>query len=74
MQITFNCFSYPELAAKIRVLMEDYLTALRSKDETPGSLLSMSRDAEAAILDKFRAEVQARQEGERKLSLLCAII
>jgi amyloid beta A4 protein len=44
--------------------MEDYLTALRSKDETPGSLLSMSRDAEAAILDKFRAEVQARQEGK----------
>jgi len=43
--------------------MEDYLTALRSKDETPGSLLSMSRDAEAAILDKYRAEVQARQEG-----------
>ncbi|XP_059480072.1 amyloid-beta-like protein isoform X2 [Neocloeon triangulifer] len=61
---------YPELAAKIRVLMEDYLTALRSKDETPGSLLSMSRDAEAAILDKFRAEVQARQEEKDRQKMM----
>ncbi|XP_065347111.1 amyloid-beta-like protein isoform X3 [Cloeon dipterum] len=61
---------YPELSAKIRVLMEDYLTALRTKDETPGSLLSMSRDSEAAILDKFRAEVQARQEEKDRQKMM----
>jgi amyloid beta A4 protein len=62
--------SYPELATKIRALMEDYLQALRSKDETPGSLLTMTRDAEAAILDKFRADVQARQEGMQTFSFV----
>lgn len=43
--------------------MQDYIQALRSKDDTPGSLLSMTRDAEAAILDKYRAEVTAMQQG-----------
>ncbi|KAF4523548.1 hypothetical protein B566_EDAN011996 [Ephemera danica] len=62
--------SYPELAAKIRALMEDYLQALRSKDETPGSLLTMTRDAEAAILDKFRSDVQARQEEKDRQRLM----
>lgn len=45
--------------------MSDYIQALRSKDDTPGSLLSMTRDAEAAILDKYRAEVTAMQEGRQ---------
>lgn len=44
--------------------MEDYIQALRSKDETPGSLLAMTRDAEAAILDKYRDDFAAKQEGE----------
>lgn len=43
--------------------MSDYMQALRSKDDTPGSLLSMTREAEAAILDKYRADVTALQEG-----------
>ncbi|GLH10620.1 Beta-amyloid-like protein [Gryllus bimaculatus] len=54
---------FPELRTKIGQLMEDYIQALRSKDETPGSLLAMTRDAEAAILDKYRADVAAKQEG-----------
>lgn len=46
--------------------MSDYMQALRSKDDTPGSLLSMTREAEAAILDKYRADVTAMQEGSFK--------
>ncbi|KAG8230391.1 hypothetical protein J437_LFUL009864 [Ladona fulva] len=57
---------FPELATKIHSLMEDYIQALRSKDETPGSLLTMTRDAEAAILDKYRAEYAAKQEEKER--------
>ncbi|XP_071441365.1 amyloid-beta-like protein isoform X2 [Hetaerina americana] len=57
---------FPELATKIHSLMEDYIQALRSKDETPGSLLTMTRDAEAAILDKYRTEYAAKQEEKER--------
>lgn len=40
--------------------MEDYIQALRSKDETPGSLLAMTEDAESAILDKYRIEIERK--------------
>lgn len=53
---------FPELAAKIGQLMDDYIQALRSKDETPGSLLAMTPEAEAAILDKYKSEVVNKQE------------
>ncbi|XP_046664692.1 amyloid-beta-like protein [Homalodisca vitripennis] len=61
---------YPELSAKISQLMQDYIQALRSKDDTPGSLLSMTRDAEAAILDKYRAEVTAMQQDKERERVL----
>ncbi|XP_067011782.1 amyloid-beta-like protein isoform X1 [Anabrus simplex] len=57
---------FPDLSTKIGQLMEDYIQALRSKDETPGSLLAMTRDAEAAILDKYRADVAAKQEEKER--------
>ncbi|XP_057663566.1 amyloid-beta-like protein isoform X1 [Diorhabda carinulata] len=58
---------YPELATKIGQLMDDYIQALRSKDETPGSLLAMTSDAEQAILDKYKTEVATKQaERERQ--------
>lgn len=58
---------YPELATKIGQLMDDYIQALRSKDETPGSLLAMTTEAEAAILDKYKSEVTNKQaERERQ--------
>lgn len=60
---SFSCCRFPDLRSKIGQLMEDYIQALRSKDETPGSLLAMTRDAEAAILEKYRADVAAKQEG-----------
>lgn len=47
--------------------MDDYIQALRSKDETPGSLLAMTTEAEAAILDKYKSEVATKQaERERQ--------
>ncbi|CAG9861162.1 unnamed protein product [Phyllotreta striolata] len=52
---------YPDLAAKIGQLMDDYIQALRSKDETPGSLLAMTSDAEQAILDQYKSEVATKQ-------------
>ncbi|XP_021938711.1 beta-amyloid-like protein [Zootermopsis nevadensis] len=57
---------FPDLRSKIGQLMEDYIQALRSKDETPGSLLAMTRDAEAAILEKYRADVAAKQEEKER--------
>ncbi|CAG9762941.1 unnamed protein product [Ceutorhynchus assimilis] len=58
---------YPELASRIGQLMDDYIQALRSKDETPGSLLAMTSDAEQAILDKYKAEIATKQaERERQ--------
>lgn len=43
--------------------MSDYIQALRSKDDTPGSLLAMTRDAEASILDKYKEEISTPQDG-----------
>lgn len=58
---------YPELNKKLSQLMEDYIQALRSKDETPGSLLAMTEDAESAILDKYRTEIERKvNEKERQ--------
>lgn len=58
---------YPELSAKISQLMDDYIQALRSKDETPGSMLAMTEEAEAAILDKYKTEVERKiSEKERQ--------
>nr|CAI5867932.1 unnamed protein product [Callosobruchus analis] len=58
---------YPDLAAKIGQLMDDYIQALRSKDETPGSLLAMTTDAEQAILDNYKSELASKQaERERQ--------
>lgn len=58
---------YPELNAKISQLMDDYIQALRSKDETPGAMLGMTEEAESAILDKFRVEIERKvAEKERQ--------
>lgn len=59
------CFysRYPTLSRKISQLMSDYIQALRSKDDTPGSLLAMTRDAEASILDKYKEEMSTQQNG-----------
>lgn len=58
---------YPSLSKKLSQLMEDYIQALRSKDDTPGNLLAMNEGAEAAILDKYRLEIEHKvNERERQ--------
>lgn len=58
---------YPALAAKIEQLMDAYIQALRSKDETPGSFLAMTTEAEQAILNKYKYDVATKQaEKERQ--------
>lgn len=58
---------YPSLSKKLSQLMEDYIQALRSKDDTPGNLLAMTEEAEAAILDKYRIEIERKvNEKERQ--------
>lgn len=60
---------YPELSNKISQLMNDYILALRSKDDIPGSSLGMSEDAEAAILDKYRIEIERKVAEKERLRL-----
>ncbi|XP_018804255.1 PREDICTED: beta-amyloid-like protein isoform X2 [Bactrocera latifrons] len=60
---------YPELSAKISQLMNDYILALRSKDDIPGSSLGMSEEAEAAILDKYRVEIERKVAEKERLRL-----
>ncbi|XP_031635265.1 amyloid-beta-like protein, partial [Contarinia nasturtii] len=58
---------YPELSSKLSQLMLDYVQALRSKDDTPGSMLGMTEEEEAAILDKYRIEIERKiNEKERQ--------
>lgn len=58
---------YPELSSKLSQLMDDYIQALRSKDDTPGSMLGMTEEAESAILDKYRVEIERKvNEKERQ--------
>ncbi|KAL5275804.1 APLP2 family protein [Megaselia abdita] len=58
---------YPEISSKIAQLMSDYILALRSKDDIPGTELGMSEEAEALILDKYRTEIERKvSEKERQ--------
>merc|ERR1711874_948009 len=51
---------YPDLNTKILPLMEDYLIALRSRDNTPAPLLSMDREHEEQMINNYRAEMEAK--------------
>ena len=58
---------YSELNAKILPLMEDYIVALRSRDNTHAPLLTMDREHEEQMIDNFKAEIEAkRREKEGK--------
>ncbi|XP_076662702.1 amyloid-beta-like protein isoform X3 [Andrena cerasifolii] len=50
------------LAEIDRITNQSLLMLERSKDETPGLLLAMTREAEAAILDKYQADVASKQQ------------
>merc|ERR1712127_118471 len=64
---------YPELNTKILPLMEDYLVALRSRDNTPAPLLNMDKEHEEQMINNFRSEMEAKirekehQQEEEKL-------
>jgi len=58
---------YEELNAKILPLMEDYLIALRSRDNTPATLLRMDKEHEGQMIDGFRNEMKEKiKERERE--------
>jgi len=58
---------YPELNTKILPLMEDYLVALRSRDNTPAPLLNMDKEHEEQMINNFRAEMEEKiKEKERQ--------
>merc|ERR1719336_1765145 len=58
---------YPELNTKILPLMEDYLVALRSRDNTPAPLLNMDREHEEQMINNFRSEMESKiREKERE--------
>merc|ERR1712071_389469 len=64
---------YPELNTKILPLMEDYLVALRSRDNTPAPLLNMDKEHEEQMINNFRSEMLTKikekehQQEEEKL-------
>jgi amyloid beta A4 protein len=55
-------FSLP--TKKVLPLMEDYLVALRSRDNTPAALLRMDRDHERQLIDGYKEEIQMRIKGK----------
>lgn len=58
---------FPELTKKLSQLMIDYVQALRSKDDIPGSGLSLTRQAEEKILEKYQIDIkQSIMEKERQ--------
>lgn len=57
---------YPDLSSKLSQLMDDYIQALRSKDDTPGSMLGMTEEGEAAILDKYRIEIERKMDEKER--------
>ena len=44
--------------------MEDYIVALRSRDNTPAPLLNMDREHEQEMLDNFKSEVEAKRKDD----------
>merc|ERR1712128_288009 len=47
--------------------MEDYLVALRSRDNTPAPLLNMDKEHEEQMINNFRSEMEAKiKEKERE--------
>lgn len=55
---------FDELNTKILPLMEDYLIALRSRDNTPAALLRMDKDHESQMIDNYTNDIQRKIKGE----------
>lgn len=48
------------LNARVLPLMEDYLVALRSRDNTPASLLRMDKDHEKEMIDSYTNDIKRK--------------
>ena len=53
------------LNARVLPLMEDYLVALRSRDNTPASLLRMDKDHEKEMIDSYTNDIKRKIKGEQ---------
>ena len=47
--------------------MEDYLIALRSRDNTPATLLRMDKEHEGQMIDGFRNDMKEKIKGDNKI-------
>lgn len=59
-----------EMNAKILPLMEDYLIALRSRDNTPATLLRMDRSHEQDIIDNFTNEIRQKIKAQEQEKMM----
>lgn len=50
--------------------MEDYLIALRSRDNTPATLLRMDKEHEGQMIDGFRNEMKEKIKGMKLFQLI----
>ena len=57
------------LNARVLPLMEDYLVALRSRDNTPASLLRMDKDHEKEMIDNYTNDIKRKIKGEPAAAL-----
>ena len=55
---------FDALNARVLPLMEDYLVALRSRDNTPASLLRMDKDHEKEMIDSYTNDIKRKIKGE----------
>ena len=56
---------FDALNARVLPLMEDYLVALRSRDNTPASLLRMDKDHEKEMIDSYTNDIKRKIKGKR---------
>ena len=54
---------YEDLNTKILPLMEDYLIALRSRDNTPAALVRMDKNHEEEMIDNYTSDIQRKIKG-----------
>ena len=55
---------FQDLNTKILPLMEDYLIALRSRDNTPASLLRMDKEHEEEMINNYTSDVKSKIQGK----------
>ena len=55
---------FQDLNTKILPLMEDYLIALRSRDNTPASLLRMDKNHEEEMINNYTSDMKAKIQGK----------